>query len=163
MKKQSILYPARLTMLVALLFLLGGTVSAKDPQRVLVFSKTEKFRHSQGIAAGKLAIIKLGKENNFVVDTTEDASVFTPENLKKYATVVFLSTTGNVLDSIQQLAFEHYIKSGGGFVGIHSATDTEYDWPWYGQLVGAYFGSHPAQQTATFNIIDTNNIATRFL
>ena len=117
----------------------------------------------QGIAAGKLAIIKLGKENNFLVDTTEDASVFTPENLKKYATVVFLSTTGNVLDSIQQLAFEHYIKSGGGFVGIHSATDTEYDWPWYGQLVGAYFGSHPAQQTATFNIIDTNNIATRFL
>lgn len=162
MKKQFLMFPCGL-MLAVLLFMISGSVFAKAPQRLLVFSKTEKFRHTYGIAAGKLAIIQMGKENKFEVDTTEDASVFTPANLKKYAAVVFLSTTGNVLDDIQQAAFEQYIKSGGGFMGIHSATDTEYDWPWYGELVGAYFGSHPAQQEAVFNIVDQNNIATRHL
>ena len=162
MKKQSFTLPCRL-MLAAILFMISGSVFAKAPQRLLVFSKTEKFRHTQGIAAGKLAIMQMGKENKFEVDTTEDAGVFTPVNLKKYAAVVFLSTTGNVLDDTQQAAFEQYIKSGGGFMGIHSATDTEYDWPWYGELVGAYFGSHPAQQEAVFNVVDQNNIATRHL
>jgi type 1 glutamine amidotransferase len=161
MKKN--LLAGRLMALAILLTLVAGAVSAKGPKRVLVFSKTAKFRHTEGIAAGKLAIMKLGKENKFDVDTTEDASVFTPENLKKYAAVVFLSTTGDVLNDTQQAAFQQYIRSGGGFMGIHSATDTEYDWPWYGELVGAYFGSHPKQQEAVFNIIDADNIATRHL
>lgn len=155
---------ARLTLQMLMLLIICGNVSGKSPKKVLVFSKTAKFRHTDGIRAGKLAIIQLGKENNFSVDTTEDAAVFTPENLKKYAVVVFLSTTGDVLDDQQQSAFEQYIRSGKGFVGIHAATDTEYDWPWYGKLVGAYFGSHPpGQQEAVFNVIDPNNISTRGL
>ncbi len=163
MKKITIFNLCPIITLALLLFIGWDTVAAKGPQRLLVFSKTVQFRHKEGIAAGKLAIIQMGKENKFQVDTTEDASVFTPENLKKYAAVIFLSTTGNVLDDTQQGAFEQYIKSGGGFMGIHSATDTEYDWPWYGELVGAYFGSHPAQQEAVFNVVDQNNIATRHL
>jgi type 1 glutamine amidotransferase len=162
MKKQFFKYPCRLVLAIMLL-LPSLTILAKDPPRVLVFSKTAAFRHHQGIAAGKIAILQMGRDNKFAVDTTEDASVFTPENLKRYAAVVFLSTTGNILDDAQQTAFERYIKAGGGFMGIHSATDTEYDWPWYGELVGAYFGSHPAQQEAIFNIVDQNNIATRHL
>lgn len=159
-----VLLASRLISLAILLFLFCGTVSAKGPKRVLVFSKTAKFRHKEGIAAGKLAIMQLGKDNKFAVDTTEDASVFTPGNLKKYSAIIFLSTTGDVLDDTQQAAFQQYIKSGGGFMGIHSATDTEYDWPWYGELVGAYFGSHPpGQQDAVFNIIDSDNLATRHL
>ncbi len=138
--------------------------ATKPIKRVLVFSKTVKFRHTKGIAAGKLALIQMGKKNNFAVDTTEDASVFTTDNLKKYNAVVFLSTTGDVLNDDQQAAFVNYIHAGKGFVGIHAATDTEYDWPWYGKLVGAYFGSHPpGQQEAVFNIIDSDNISTRHL
>jgi uncharacterized protein len=77
--------------------------------------------------------------------------------------VVFLSTTGNVLDDQQQAAFEQYIRSGGGFVGVHAATDTEYDWPWYGRLVGAYFKSHPATQDASLDIVDSKHISTKHL
>ena len=131
------------------------------PSRVLVFSKTLGFRHTS-IAAGKTALLKLGAANKFAVDTTEDASVFTKAQLKKYASVVFLNTTGDVLDSLQQFAFTRYIKRGGGFVGVHSATDTEYGWPWYGKMVGAYFNGHPKPQEATFIIKDKIFLATSF-
>ncbi|KAB7728078.1 PKD domain-containing protein [Rudanella paleaurantiibacter] len=110
--------------------------------RVLVFSKTKGFRHSS-IPAGQRALMKLGQENGFAVDTTEDAGKFTETNLKRYGLVLFLSTTGDVLDDAQQAAFERYIQAGGGYVGIHAATDTEYNWPWYTKLAGGQFASHP--------------------
>src|SRR4051812_16222168 len=96
--------------------------------KVLVFCKTAGF-HQNSIAAGVPAIIKLGQENNFDVDTTTNSAKFTIANLKQYAAVIFLSTTGDVLNDEQQKAFEQYIKSGRGFVGVHAATDTEYGWP----------------------------------
>lgn len=111
-------------------------------KRVLVFSKTAGFRHSS-IPTGKNALIKLGKEMGFEADTTENASVFNEKNLKRYSAVVFLNTTGDVLNPGQQEAFENYIQAGGGYVGIHAATDTENDWQWYNKLAGAYFASHP--------------------
>jgi len=138
------------------------TLSAFAKQKVLIFSKTAGFHHAS-IPAGIKAIVKLGEENNFDVDTTTDSKLFTYKNLKQYAAVIFLSTTGDVLNDAQQAEFEKYIRAGGGFVGVHAATDTEYDWPWYGNLVGAYFKSHPAQQTATFNVVDPNFIATKGL
>lgn len=119
------------------------SASAQERYKVLVFSKTAGYRHTS-IGVGLNAIKKLGVDNQFGVDATEDASKFTLPNLQKYQAIVFLSTTGNVLDTVQQKAFEQYIAQGGGFVGIHAAADTEYDWPWYGGLVGAYFDSHPA-------------------
>src|SRR6202012_3295844 len=128
----------------------------------LIFSKTAGYHH-ESIAVGISAIIKLGKENNFDVDTTTNSAKFTVNNLKQYATVIFLSTTGDVLNDEQQKAFERYIHSGGGFVGVHAATDTEYGWPWYGDLVGAYFKSHPKQQEATLHVVDRNFIATKHL
>jgi type 1 glutamine amidotransferase len=98
------------------------------------------------------------------VDTTRDAAAFTIDNLKKYKVVVFLNTTGDVLDNGQQEAFIKYIQSGGGFVGVHAATDTEYDWPWYNKLIGAYFLSHPAQQQeAVIDVVDKSNPATAML
>lgn len=129
---------------------------------ILVFSKTKGFRHAS-IPKGKAALMLMGEQNKFAVDTTEDASVFTTENLKKYKAVVFLSTTGNILDDTQQAAFEQYIRGGGGFVGIHAAADTEYDWPWYNQLVGAYFLSHPKQQNMEVQIHDKNHPSTTML
>ncbi|MES2874383.1 MAG: ThuA domain-containing protein [Bacteroidota bacterium] len=130
--------------------------------RILVFSKTAGFRH-ESIAAGKAAIIKLGKEQGFQVDTTESSVYFTEDSLKKYKAVVFLNTTGNILNAPQQIAFERYIQAGGGFAGVHAAADTEYEWPWYGKLVGGYFLSHPKTQEAVVNVTDRTNSATSHL
>jgi len=132
-------------------------------KKVLVFSKTAGFRHTSAIQSGKKEIIELGRKNKFGIDTTENAEAFTSENLKQYSAVIFLCTTGNVLDEEQQKAFEKFIRNGGGYVGLHSAADTEYDWEWFGGLNGAYFKNHPRPQEAIFNIIDHNNIATAHL
>jgi cytochrome c len=118
---------------------------------VLVFSKTEGFRHDS-IPAGISAIRQAGQQLGFSVNATEDADVFTNSGLAPYRVIVFLSTTGDVLNSAQEAAFEQYIRGGGGFVGVHSAADTEYDWPFYGALLGAYFSGHPDIQNATVRI-----------
>lgn len=115
---------------------------AQQSIHVLVFSKTVEFRH-ESIPAGKIAFEKMAKDKGFNVSFTEDATQFNDNNLKKYNAVVFHNTTGDVLNPDQQIAFERYIQAGGGFVGVHSATDCEYGWPWYGKLVGAYFLDHP--------------------
>jgi type 1 glutamine amidotransferase len=143
--------------------LLGFCQSNVDPKpRVLVFSKTKGFRHAS-IEAGKTALHKLGVDNGFDVDTTENSNAFTGENLKKYKAVVFLSTTGDALNDAQQSAFEEYIRGGNGYVGIHAATDTEYEWPWYNKLVGAYFESHPKQQNAVLEVVNKTHPSTSFL
>ena len=133
----------------------------------LVFSKTAAFRHDS-IPAGVAAIRELGARHHFSVDATEDAAAFTDANLARYDVVIWLSTTGDVLDETQQAAFERYIRKGGGYAGIHSASDTEYDWPWYGGLVAAYFRDHPGAvnpqfQTATVNVLGRDTAATRHL
>jgi glucose/arabinose dehydrogenase/type 1 glutamine amidotransferase len=120
---------------------------------VLVFSKTAGFRHDS-IDEGLAAIQALGAANDFTVTHTEDAALFTQANLAQYEAVVFLNTTGDVLNAAQQAEFEAYIRAGGGYAGVHSAADTEYGWAWYGQLLGAYFASHPAIQQATIKVAD---------
>ncbi|WP_257669274.1 ThuA domain-containing protein [Parapedobacter tibetensis] len=130
--------------------------------RVLVFSKTAAFYH-KSIPAGNEALLKLGRENGIDIDTTTNAAWFHEDSLAKYAAVVFLSTTGNVLNHYQEVAFERYIQAGGSFVGIHAASDTEYDWGWYGRLVGGYFKNHPRPQPATFHVIDSGHPATEGL
>ncbi|GAA2096051.1 hypothetical protein GCM10009801_65330 [Streptomyces albiaxialis] len=130
--------------------------------KVLVFSKTAGFRHDS-IPDGIAAIQRLGAEHGFGVDATENAATFTPKKLAAYDAVVFLSTTGDVLNGKQQTAFERYIKKGGGYVGVHAAADTEYDWPWYGGLAGAYFDSHPHIQPATVKTEDHAHPATSHL
>jgi type 1 glutamine amidotransferase len=122
--------------------------------RVLVFSKTTGFRHDS-IPAGITAIQQLGAQNNFAVDATEDDTKFTDTNLAQYAAVIFLSATGDpVSTQAEKDAFQRYIEHGGGFVGIHAASDSGTSWPWYGQLVGSYFKQHPAIQQATVRIED---------
>ena len=148
-----------LLLIATLSVVLLSAYSTKKKTRILVFSKTTGYRHAS-IAVGKKALLELGALQDFLVDTTEDASVFTAKNLKQYDVILFLSTTGNVLDSAQQSAFENFIRSGKGFVGIHAATDTEYDWPWYVGLVGASFESHPKQQTARLYRINKTHLST---
>ena len=132
---------------------MGSATPAAGPWKILVFTKTAAFRHDS-IPAAIQAVEQLGARNGFTVDQTEDAGAFTDANLAHYRAVVFLLTTGDVFDVDQQDAFRHYIEHGGGFVGVHSASDTEHHWPWYGALVGTYFLSHPAIQRATVHVVD---------
>jgi cytochrome c len=134
----------------------------KGKPHILVFSKTAGFRHNS-IPDGKAAIMELGRQNNFEVDTTEEAGYITEDSLKKYSAVVFLNTTMDVLNNQQEADFERYIQAGGGFVGIHSATDTEYDWGWYGRLVGGYFNGHPETQPAKLEVVDATHVSTKHL
>ncbi|WP_214070950.1 ThuA domain-containing protein [Mucilaginibacter sp. dw_454] len=152
--------------LLAICILLNTTTAlAKPKPKILVFSKTKGFHHSS-IAVGNTAIIKLGAENNFDMDTTTDASKFTLDNLKQYSAIVFLSTTGlsnQLFTEDQKTALMKYMEQGGGYMGIHAATDCCYDWQWYGNMSGAYFKGHPAQQDAVIDVVDASTIATSFL
>ncbi len=130
--------------------------------RILVFSKTAGFRHAS-ISDGIAAIRALGDANGFRVDATEDDAAFQDARLSLYDAVVFLSTTGDILDPLAQAAFERYIRGNRGFVGIHSASDTEYGWAWYGDLVGAYFANHSAIQNADVVTVDRLHPSTRSL
>ncbi len=138
------------------------TQPAVDQPRVLVFSKTAGFRHDS-IADGITAIRAMGAKHGFAVDATEDAAQINEEQLARFRVVVFLNTTGDVLDDKQQDAFETFIHRGGGFVGVHAATDTEYDWKWYTQLVGAQFASHPKIQEATIDVVNRDHASTKSL
>ncbi|MFC7546056.1 ThuA domain-containing protein [Plantactinospora sp. GCM10030261] len=162
-KLRSILAGAAATLAVLACTAPASPATAADaPYDVLVFSKTAGFRHDS-IAVGTQAIRDLGAANSFTVTATEDAAAFTTGNLAQYEAVVFLNTTGDVLNNTQQAAFESYIGSGGGYVGVHSAADTEYGWTFYGNLVGAYFASHPAIQQATVKVEDRAHAATAHL
>jgi type 1 glutamine amidotransferase len=144
------------------LALFPSVAAAAPLTKVLVFSRTAGFRHDS-IPAGITAIRNLGSQNGFAVDATEDAGAFTTQNLAQYQVVVWLSTTGDVLNAAQQTAFESYVTGGGGYAGVHAAADTEYDWGWYGGCVGAYFLSHPAQQQANVVVEDRTSDATAHL
>ncbi|MCX4671419.1 ThuA domain-containing protein [Streptomyces sp. NBC_01381] len=140
----------------------GSGLGSAEGEKVLVFSKTAGFRHDS-IPDGIAAVKELGAANGFTVDATEDAGAFTAANLAQYDAVIWLSTTGDVLNAEQQTAFEGYIKKGGGYVGVHAAADTEYDWPFYGGLAGAYFQSHPAIQPAKVQVEDHAHPSTEHL
>lgn len=134
----------------------AGEVEA-GPFKVLVYSRTAGFRHAS-IEPGIAAIQQLGAENGFEVDATEDPAAFTAESLAQYRVIVFLNTTLTVLDTeAQRQALVGFIQGGGGYAGVHAAADTEHEWPWYGELVGAQFRSHPPQQVGTFNVEDPDH------
>jgi type 1 glutamine amidotransferase len=133
-----------------------------DEARVLVFTRTTGFRHDS-IPDGIAALGRIGEEAGIVVDATEDPDAFRDANLSGYRAVVFLLTTGDVLDGEGQAALERFVRSGGGWVGVHSASDTEYDWPFYGQLLGEYFAGHPEIQPATVRVDDRAHPATAAL
>jgi type 1 glutamine amidotransferase len=135
----------RVLLLIPLALALSCAATSPDDAalRILLFTRTQAFRH-ESIAPAVSALRAKASAAGVAVDATEDASLFNGPDLTRYDAVVFLMTTGDVLDTSQQNALMDFVRRGGGFAGVHSATDTEYDWPWYGQLVGAYFDGHPS-------------------
>jgi type 1 glutamine amidotransferase len=130
--------------------------------RVLVFTRHLGFAHAS-IPTGVEAVRALGTATGFAVDATEDPARFSDAGLAPYAVVVFLNTTGDVLDAAQQVAMERWLAAGHGWVGIHAAADTEYEWGWYQSMLGAHFVGHAAVQRATTIVTDTANASTRRL
>ena len=154
------------TLPLLLAFLLGiyglGVAQSSKP-KVLIFSKTLRYYH-ESIPDGIAAITQMGQQHGFDVDTTKNADFFTDNTLKKYATIIWLSTTGDVLNPAQQAAFERYIQAGGGYVGIHSASASEKDWEWFGQLTGAVFVNHPPDPVdGVVQVADAKDPSTRQL
>jgi type 1 glutamine amidotransferase len=143
----------RHTMRALLVLLWSALLASAADFRVLVFSKTAGFRH-ESIPAAITAVQQLGAAHDFEVVATEDAALFTPVGLAPFDAIVFLLTTGDVLDAAQQSALEGFIRAGGGWVAVHSASDTETAWPWYAQLVGAFIQSHHAVQPGTVLALD---------
>lgn len=151
------------------LALVGGSAGGADSQpspssfRVLVFSRTLMFRHAS-ITNGIAAIQQLGAEHGFRVEATEDAGWFTPAKLASYQAVVFLSTSGDILNEEQQEAFRQYIEGGGGLAGVHAAVygdvATEGNWPWYGEALCAAFTNHSAIVPAVIDVEDTKHPST---
>ena len=121
--------------------------------KILVFTKTMGWHH-ESIHDGITAMRNLAKRHHFSMDWHEDAAVFDDERLKQYQAVVFLLTSGDILNEAQQGAMERFIRSGKGYVGIHSASDTEYDWDWYTKMVGRTFHVHPEIQTAKIDVLE---------
>jgi len=130
-------------LLVVLLCLYGRMTLAQQEKKVLIYAKTGGYAHAS-IPDGIKAVQKIGKENNFQTDTTSLSENFNEKNLSNYAAVIFISTSpGRFLEAAQKEAFAKYIRSGGGFVGIHGASAGIGPWPWYAKLVGGTFVNHP--------------------
>mgnify|MGYP006162186517 CR=1 FL=1 len=166
-----------------LALLLASVVAlAAEPNRALVFSKTAGFRHKDSIPLGNELLAKQFKAAGLEVDITEDAAVFTAENLARYRAVAFMSTTGDIMSDVvakdaskeakdaaaktaepRRAAFQAWMENGGAFVGVHAASDTEYKWPWYGKMIGGYFAGHPQIQPATLRPIVKDHPATAHL
>jgi type 1 glutamine amidotransferase len=147
-------------LLISLLLL--GTIYSVPAQEkminVLVFSKTSGYRHNS-ISSGLKMFSDIAQERKWILTATENADLFTPEFLKNFDVAVFLNPSMDVLNDQQQKNFEAFIANGKGFVGIHAATDCEFDWPWYGQLTGAYFRIHPRAQQGTLVFENTDHPA----
>lgn len=144
----------------------SGSQSNNEPviteKHILVFSKTSGWRHDS-IETAHEALKKSAAQHGFLVDISENADDFTESNLSRYDVVVFLNTTGEIFDDEQRNAFKAYINNGGAFAGVHSATDTENNWPWYNRLVGAWFANHPQIQQAVIEVLDPHHPSTQML
>ena len=149
--------------------LIPTLLGAAPERRVLVYTKNQTGTNEAGkklyvhdnLAASVAAIKKLGTENNFLVDASDDPTIFTSDNLKKYKAVIFSNSNNEVFDNEEQkAAFREYIRAGGGFVGIHSASGSMRQWPWFWQMLGGKFVRHAKMQTFTVHVKDTNDVST---
>jgi type 1 glutamine amidotransferase len=143
----------KIVFLFSLLFFSVQTIVAQKQFKALLVTTTRGWQH-ESVHNGVLAIQQMSVRNFFDVVLWEDSKGFTDKFVAQFQVIIFLNTTGDIFDSAQQKVLERFVESGKGFVGIHSASDTEYDWEWYTKLVGRMFHVHPAIQTARMKILD---------
>lgn len=147
-------------------FVLAGitsTASAKK-KKVLIYTKNGKGFVHDNIAHSVEVISKMCRDNNIEVYSTDDPSHFTEDNLKEYSALIFSNTNNKTFDTDEQkLALQRYIQAGGSFVGIHVASGSERDWPWFGKMVGGRFKRHPKRQNFDVKVLDKTHESTNFL
>ncbi|MEV3897744.1 ThuA domain-containing protein [Streptomyces anulatus] len=156
-----------LALVLALLVASPTGAQAAASYRVLVYSEVTNSDHPS-IPAGIEAVRKLGAEHGFEVEATADSSVFNDADLGRFQAIVFNNTnstpeTGDLLNAEERAALQRYIRAGGGWVGLHSASASERDWEWYEGLVGAIFDKHPTPQTGRVKVLDHAHPSTRHL
>ncbi len=150
------------------LALLCAALAAGAEKRVLVYTRNYVtggggYVHDN-IAASIAAIRKMGAENGFTVDASDDPSVFTDANLKRYRVLIFSNSNNEAFaNDVQREAFQQYLRAGGGFVGIHSASGSERNWPYYWSALGGKFVRHPKQQKFVVRVTESDHPATRGL
>lgn len=144
-----------ITLLIIQAFVCNTTFAQQKQFKALMVTTTKGWHH-ESLHAGVLAIQKLAEANFYDVVLMENPGSITDKNLEQFKLIIFLNTTGDVFDTAQQKVMERFIQSGKGFVGIHSASDTEYDWEWYTKLVGRMFHIHPTIQTAKLTVLDSS-------
>jgi uncharacterized protein len=148
--------------------MLCSTFSLAAEKKVLVYTRNfvtngKGYVHDN-IASSVEAVKKLGKENHFTVDVSDDPKVFTDDNLKQYKALIFCNSNNEAFENdAQRDVFKRYIQGGGGFVGIHSASGSERNWPYYTEVLGGKFLRHPKLQKFTVRVADPNHPATKDL
>lgn len=155
-----------LIIIVTVLPLMSGTIA---PKQILIYTHNgegynEKGYVHENIAASVEALKKLCSDNRYAVQATDDPSIFTPEKLRKINCIIFSNSNNQAFETeAQKQAFIAYTHNGGGFVGIHSASGSERQWPWFWAMVGGKFVRHPELQKFTIKVVDKNHPATDFL
>jgi uncharacterized protein len=157
--------------LTLLACLTAGVLGAAPERRVLVYTKNQVKNEAgkalyvhDNIPASVAAIKKLGVENNFGVEVSDDPAVFTDQNLKRFKALVFDNTNNEIFaNEEQKAAFQRYIRAGGGFVGIHSACGSMRQWPWFWEMLGGKFLRHPKLQPFTIKVKDLKDPSTAHL
>src|SRR5260221_24619 len=140
-----------------------GARAERPPERILYFTYSAGYRHD-AIPLSKAILTQLGRNSGaFEVTATEDTSEFSTENLERYAAVMFYTTGELPMSGGQKAALLNFVRSGRGFLGVHSATDTFYAWPDYLDLIGGYFNGHPWHQVVTIEVADAADPVVAFL
>jgi uncharacterized protein len=156
----------RLFVISSLIFFLfvGVTTSVLAKKKVLIYTKNGKGFVHDNIANSVKVITQLCVNNNIEVYATDDPAHFTEQNLKQYSALIFSNTNNKTFDTDEQkLALQRYIKAGGSFVGVHIASGSERDWPWFSKMVGGRFKRHPKRQDFDVRVLDKNHLSTNFL
>ena len=158
---------ASILFLALLACLTAAALGAAPERRVLVYTKNQVGKGlyvHDNIPASVAALKKLGAANNFAVEVSDDPASFTDQNLKRYQALVFDNTNNEIFDNEEQkAAFQRYIRAGGGFVGIHSATGSMRQWPWFWSVVGGKFSRHAKMQKFTVKVKDPKDVSTAHL
>ena len=140
-----------------------GARAERPPERIHYFTYSAGYRH-EVLPLSKTILTQLGRESGvFEVTAAEDPSEFSDENLKRYAAVMFYTTGELPMSGAQKTALLNFVRSGRGFLGVHSATDTFYTWPDYLDLIGGYFNGHPWHQAVTIEVVDPGDPLVAFL
>lgn len=152
------------SLILILVSVLSACTAAESQKHILIYTRNGEGYVHENIGASVAALEKICTEEGYATEVSEVPGVFTPENLERFDAIIFTNTNNEGFDTDgQREAFQEYIRKGGGFMAIHSASGSEREWPWYWALVGGKFLRHPAYQEFDVLVTDTTHLSTSHL